>query len=104
MQVFELSLGGIAMLAGPGNRIEYANEQYYSMIGASRDIIGKTVAEAISEVVRQGFICIVDGVYRSGEAFVARALPIELTSGQRREMFDNTGVNAASKAKKSTGG
>lgn len=86
MQVFELSPGGIAMLAGPDHRFEYANEEYYSMIGASRDIIGKTVAEAVSEVVRQGFIGILDDVYRTGEAFVARALPIELNRGPEGEM------------------
>lgn len=86
MQVFELSPGGIAMLAGPEHRFEYANEEYYSMIGASRDIIGKTVAEAVSEVVRQGFIGILDSVYRTGEAFVARALPIELNRGPDGEM------------------
>jgi PAS domain-containing protein len=56
MQVFELSQGGIAMLTGKDHVFEYANEEYYSMIGVGREIIGKTVADAVPEVIRQGFI------------------------------------------------
>lgn len=85
MQVFELNPGGIAMLIGPTHVFEYANEQYYSMIGVGRDIIGKPVAEAVSEVVRQGFIDILDTVYRTGEPFVAKNLPIELNRGPEGE-------------------
>ncbi len=81
MQVFERSPGGIAMLVGPTHIFEYANEEYYSMIGLGREIIGKSVAEAVSEVVRQGFIGILDNVYKTGEPFVAKELPIELNRG-----------------------
>jgi two-component sensor histidine kinase/PAS domain-containing protein len=80
MQVFELSQGGIAMLSGENHVFDYANEQYYAMIG-DRDIIGKTVADAVSEVVRQGYIDILDGVYRTGTPYVARDVPIELNRG-----------------------
>jgi len=85
-QVFELNPGGIAMLVGPDHVFEYANEEYYSMIGAGREIIGKTVAEAVSEVVRQGYIEILDKVYRTGEPFIAKDLAIELNRGPEREM------------------
>lgn len=81
LQVFELSPGGIATLVGPDHVFEFANEEYYSMIGADRKIIGKPVAEAVSEVVRQGYIDILDSVYRTGEPFVARGLAIELNRG-----------------------
>ncbi|TCQ28347.1 PAS domain-containing protein [Rhizobium sp. PP-CC-3G-465] len=85
-QVFELSPGGIAMLVGPNHVFDYANEDYYTMIGVGRDIIGKTVAEAVTEVVRQGFIDILDNVYRTGESFIARDLPIQLNRGPDGEM------------------
>ncbi len=81
MQVFELSPGGIAMLVGPDHVFDYANEEYYSMIGVGREIIGKTVAEAVSEVVRQGFIGLLDNVYRTGEPFIAKNMSIELNRG-----------------------
>ncbi|EHS50540.1 PAS fold-4 domain protein, partial [Rhizobium sp. PDO1-076] len=80
MQVFELSQGGIAMLSGRNHVFDYANEQYYAMIG-NRDIIGKPVADAVSEVVRQGYIDILDGVYRTGEPYVAKNVEIELNRG-----------------------
>ncbi len=85
-QVFELSQGGIAMLVGPDHVFDYANEAYRSMIGAGREIIGKTVAEAVHEVVRQGYITILDEVYRTGEPFVAKGLSIDLNRGPSGEM------------------
>lgn len=84
MQVFELSQGGIAMLSGKNHVFDYANEQYYAMIG-NRDIIGKPVADAVAEVVRQGYIDILDGVYRTGEPFVAKGLEVELNRGANGE-------------------
>jgi PAS domain S-box-containing protein len=85
MQVFELSPGGIAMLVGPDHVFDYANDEYASIIGASRDIIGKPLAEAVSEVVRQGFIAILDKVYETGEPFIAKHLPVELNRGSEGE-------------------
>lgn len=85
MQVLEYNPGFICMLMGPTHVFEYANEEYYSTIGLGRDIIGKPVAEAVSEVVRQGFIGILDNVYRTGEPFVAKDLLIELNRGPEGE-------------------
>ncbi|XUY26209.1 sensor histidine kinase [Agrobacterium sp. rho-8.1] len=85
LQIFEMSPAGIAMLNGPTHVFEFANEEYYSMIGVGRDIIGKPVAEAVSEVVRQGFIDLLDAVYRTGEPFSARAVPVELNRGPSGE-------------------
>ena len=80
-QVFERSPGWIAMLVGPDHIFEYANDEYYAMIGVDREIIGKPVAEAVSEVVRQGFIGLLDDVYRTGEPYIAKNLPIEINRG-----------------------
>ncbi|MFP5076607.1 sensor histidine kinase [Rhizobium sp. YIM 134829] len=85
LQVFELSPGGIAMLDGPDHVFDYANAEYYSMIGLGREILGKPVAEAVSEVVRQGFIERLDKVYQTGEPFIAKDLPIELNRGAEGE-------------------
>lgn len=80
-QVFELSPGGIAMLVGPEHIFDYANEEYHSLIGKGREILGKPVAEALSEVVRQGIIDLLDDVYRTGEPFVAKDRRIDLNRG-----------------------
>lgn len=84
-QIFQLSPGGIATLVGPNHVFEFANEEYYSMIGTGRNIIGKPVAEAVSEVVRQGFVDILDNVYKTGQPFVARGISVELNRGPAGE-------------------
>jgi PAS domain S-box-containing protein len=80
-QVFELSPGGIAMLVGPHHVFEYANQEYQSIVGLTRDLIGKPVAQALSEVVRQGIIDLLDRVYRAGEPLVCKDMRIELNRG-----------------------
>lgn len=85
LQIFEMSPAGIATLSGPNHVFEFANEEYYSMIGVGRDIIGRSVAEAVSEVVGQGFIDLLDAVYRTGEPFAARGVPVELNRGPEGE-------------------
>ncbi len=81
LQIFQMSPSGIATLSGPNHIFEFANEEYYSMIGVGRDIIGRPVAEAVSEVVKQGFIDLLDDVYKTGKPFAARAVPVELNRG-----------------------
>ena len=84
LQVFELSPGGIALLVGPDHIFEFANEEYYALIGG-REILGRPVAEALDEVVRQGFINLLDTVYRTGEPYVAKGTKIELNRGPSGE-------------------
>jgi signal transduction histidine kinase len=67
----------IAMLRGPEHVFEMANPPYYQLAGR-RDILGKPVAEALPEVVGQGFIELLDGVYRTGEPFVGNEIRVLL--------------------------
>ncbi len=89
-QVFELSPGGIATLIGPDHIFEFANEECYSIIGAGREIIGKPIAEALSEVAQQGHIEKIDEVYRTGKPFVAKGQSIELNRGPGGEKQDRS--------------
>lgn len=64
----------MAALRGPDHVFELANEPYYRLIGrqhefVSQSIIGRAVQEVLPEVVGQGFIGLLDHVYRTGEAF-----------------------------------
>jgi signal transduction histidine kinase len=43
-----------------------------------RDLIGKSIRDAVPEAEGQGFIALLDEVYRSGKAFVGRRTPIHL--------------------------
>jgi PAS domain S-box-containing protein len=87
VEAFSKSPSFLALLEGPEHRFVFANERYFQLIGR-RDIIGRRVDEAVDEAVAQGFIDILDGVYRTGEAFVGADIPIQLrrTPGQPPEI------------------
>ena len=67
----------IAVLRGPEFVFELANENYYQLVG-HRDIIGKRFADAIPDVVGQGFDQILKGVFTTGVPFIAREIPATL--------------------------
>ena len=69
-QLFEQAPTFMAMLRGPQHRFEFANPGYHALIG-NRAIIGKTVADALPDAVQQGFLELLDQVFRSGQPFVA---------------------------------
>ncbi|HET9652487.1 MAG TPA: GAF domain-containing protein, partial [Usitatibacter sp.] len=66
-----------AILRGPEHVFEFVNERYQDLVG-SREILGRPVREAIPEVQGQGFIEILDRVYRSGEAFVGNGMNVRI--------------------------
>ncbi len=67
-QMFEQGPSFMALLEGPEHRIEFANAGYLALIGG-RDVIGKTVAEALPDAAMQGYIGVLDQVFSSGRAF-----------------------------------
>ncbi len=70
---------GIAMLTGPDHRFEMVNPTYLSLLfGGSRDVIGKPLRQAVPESIEQGFLAILDNVYKSGVAFIGKEHPIDL--------------------------
>jgi PAS domain S-box-containing protein len=79
-EIFRRAPAFIATLRGPDHVFETTNPLYQQLVGG-RDIIGKSVREALPEVVEQGFIGLLDGVYRTGEPFVGLETPIVLQSG-----------------------
>ncbi|WP_230532657.1 PAS domain S-box protein [Microvirga roseola] len=80
--LFEQAPGFMAALSGPQHVFTMANAAYFRLVGR-QDIIGKTVREALPEVVGQGFIELLDRVYSSGQPFVGRGIRILL--GQEQE-------------------
>jgi PAS domain S-box-containing protein len=67
----------VAIVRSPEHRYEFVNPPYQQLF-AQRQLLGKTVAEAVPEVVEQGFIDILDNVYRTGEPFQGNEVPIQL--------------------------
>ena len=75
--LFEQAPSFMAVLRGPEHVFELANKPYLQLVGG-RDIIGKRVVEALPEVRAQGFVDLLDRVYRTGEPYVGRQLKVEL--------------------------
>jgi len=76
-EVFAQAPAFMAVLRGPEHVFEFANEAYLQLVG-QRDIIGKTVWEALPEVREQGFIELLDRVLETGQPFIGRELPVQL--------------------------
>lgn len=75
--IFEQAPAIVATVRGPEHVFEMANPAYYQLIG-HRDVLGKPVHEALPEVVEQGFIELLDEVYRSGTPFVGNEMQVLL--------------------------
>ena len=78
-QLFEQAPGFMCMLTGPEHRFELANPAYMRLL-AHRDIIGRTVSEAVPEAAGQGLVELLDGVYRSGKAVTGAGAALTLAN------------------------
>jgi len=67
----------VCTLDGPEHVFYTANPPYQALIGR-RDVIGKPLLEALPEVAEQGFIELLDRVYRTGEPFVGNEIRVDL--------------------------
>lgn len=65
--LFEQAPSFMAILRGPEHRIERINPGSARLVG-HRDVLGKTVAEALPEARERGFVDLLDKVFSSGEA------------------------------------
>ncbi|MEX2570968.1 MAG: PAS domain-containing protein [Gemmatimonadota bacterium] len=89
--VFQSAPAFIATLRGRDHVFEMANPPYYQLVG-HRQILGKPVGTALPEVVGQGFIDLLDGVFRTGEPFVGNEVSVRLQrepGGGPEERFVN---------------
>jgi signal transduction histidine kinase len=72
--IFERAPVAIAMLRGPDHVIESANAPFRALTGG-RAVVGARLGDALPELAPQGLIAIIDGVYRTGVAFVGQSVP-----------------------------
>lgn len=76
-RMFEQAPGFVAMLRGPDHRFVMVNEAYRSLVG-HRDVAGKTVAEALPEIVDQDVLDLLNRAYASGEPYIGRGVSVRL--------------------------
>ena len=76
-EVFRQAPSFLAVLRGPEHVFELVNDAYRQLVG-HRDLIGRSVFDAIPEGRGQSFALLLDGVFRTGDPFVGRELPLTL--------------------------
>ncbi len=87
--LFMQAPGFMAVLSGPDHVFTLSNAAYQQVIG-HRDILGKTVAEALPDLAGQGFYELLDTVFASGEPYVGLSAPVTLVrtpGGAPQERF-----------------
>jgi PAS domain S-box-containing protein len=77
----------IGILKGPTHIFEMANPLYLQLIG-KEDIIGKTVKDVLPEAAEQGFVALLDEVYRTGQSFSANEMLIRIDKGGKGQLVD----------------
>jgi len=77
--LFDQAPGFMCMLRGPDHVFERMNPAYLQLVG-HRDLIGKPIREALPEIEGQGFVELLDQVFRTGEAFSMAGAKVELQS------------------------
>ena len=82
-EVFEQTPACIALLRGPAHRFEYVNQAYQDLF-PGRALVGQTLAQALPDAADQGFLALLDGVYRTGETFFGNELPLAITQPDGR--------------------
>jgi PAS domain S-box-containing protein len=78
----------VAVLRGPEHVFEVANPMYMKAVGVQRQVLGKSVKDALPEVVEQGFINILDQVYQTGKPFYGNEVAIKLARKETGELDD----------------
>ncbi|WP_241127972.1 PAS domain-containing protein [Novosphingobium terrae] len=78
--LLEEAPGFVAVLGGPDHVFQMANRAYRELVG-QRDLAGKSVAEALPEVVEQGFVDLLNQVRDTGQAHMAGGQKVLLRNG-----------------------
>lgn len=74
----------IVTMEGADHRFTFANDSFQRLVG-HRHLVGVGVAEAIPEFSDQGFVALLDEVYRTGQSFAGSNMPVCLRSGSQQE-------------------
>jgi PAS domain S-box-containing protein len=75
--VFAQAPAFLAVLRGREHVFDFANDAYTRLVG-DRPLLGRAVRDALPEVSGQGFIDLLDQVFRTKAPFVGREIPILL--------------------------
>ncbi|MFD7746318.1 SpoIIE family protein phosphatase [Streptomyces sp. NPDC059694] len=87
--LFGQSMAVFASMAGPAHMLEAANPAFFTAIGGlERTRTGVPLGQLMPELAEQGFITLLDRVYRTAEAYTGRDARVVLGEGAKaREAF-----------------
>ncbi|MGI4735881.1 MAG: PAS domain-containing protein [Janthinobacterium lividum] len=74
-QIFALTPAAICIQRGPAHHYAYANQAYQDFF-PGRQLLGRSVAEALPETVESGVVDLLDHVYQTGETYYGEDLPL----------------------------
>ena len=82
-RLFEQAPSFMAILEGPEHRITFANAAYMRLVG-DREVVGRSFSDAVPEVAAQGYLELLDRVFRSGVAYNATSakFTVEAAAGE----------------------
>jgi PAS domain S-box-containing protein len=80
LRLLQQAPGFFCYLRGPELVFEFANDAYLRLVG--RHVLGKPLREALPELVGQGYLELLEKIFRSKEPFVGRKMAVRL---QRHE-------------------
>ena len=91
-ELFDQAPAGIGLLRGPDHVWTYVNQRYANIVGRSVDeLVHRSLSDSLPEIVSQGFIDLLDDVYRTGKPYVGTEVPVRLQTGPdafRNAYFD----------------
>ncbi|RYZ65064.1 MAG: PAS domain S-box protein, partial [Proteobacteria bacterium] len=81
----------ITMLEGPDHLCTYQNRSHRELFYGGESVVGLTVAQASPEAIDQGFIHLLDQVFKTGERYTGVEVPLSLhlKSGTKQHFFVN---------------
>ena len=77
LDMFMQAPGFVAVLNGPNHVFQLVNGAYGQLIG-HRDVVGKTIRDALPELSGQWYYDFLDDVFATGEPFHGRQSPVQL--------------------------
>ncbi|MEO6452751.1 MAG: ATP-binding protein [Ginsengibacter sp.] len=78
----------ICVLRGPKHIYELANKPYMQMVGLKRQLIGYPIRKAVPEFKKQGIFEILDTVYKTGNPYLGKEMPMKFRSGKAKKKDD----------------
>ena len=79
----------IGILRGAEHHHEFVNPPYQQVF-AGRQLLGRSVAEALPEIAEQGFIGLLDHVYQTGETYFGNEVAVQLPGQPEVAYFNFT--------------